>query len=360
MAHPGFPIDAVEIREVRLPLRRPYRSGTSSLDDRHLLVLAVRSGDSLGWGECGPVPGYSVETIEDCRTALRDSARRLTAGGTGDETAPACVRFAVGSALADLRGHRDDVPCWRMIGGTDPAVAVGAVIGIDPDGDDLVAVAAALAAEGYRRIKLKVTPGRCWERTRLLRNTLPDMDLAVDANGSFLPDEDAELRRLDGLGLRFIEQPYPARSGRLTAELAADLETPVCLDESIADLRDAAVAVDGGLRWVFNVKPGRVGGIETAALITAMAAAAGIPVWTGGMLESGIGKAAALAVATLRGMTMAAELGPSSRHFETDLTTWRMENGILRAPDRPGLGIEVDMEVLHRFTITAETIGEGF
>jgi O-succinylbenzoate synthase len=360
MTHPEFPIDGVEIREVRLPLRRSYRSASTSLNERHLLVVALHSGSAVGWGECGPVPGYSAETIEECRAGLLRAARHLTAGGAGDETTPATVRFALGSAVADVRGQLQGRPCWQTIGGADPGVEIGAVIGIDPEGEELVVAAEALAAEGYRRIKLKVAPGRCLDRTRLLRTTLPDSDLAVDANGSFLPDDDAELRGIDDLGLLFIEQPYPARAGRMASELAAEVATPICLDESIADLRDAAVAANSGLGWVLNVKLARVGGIETATLITAMATAAGLGVWTGGMLESGIGKAAALAVATLPGMTMAAELGPSRRHFETDLVTWRMDEGRLRAPDRPGLGIEIDVEALDRFTTAVETVGAGF
>lgn len=353
-------IDAVVVREVRIPLRRAYRTHSTALGDRRLLLVAVRAGDLIGWGECGPVPGYSTETLDDCRPALRGAARRLLAGETVDPSAPPSVRFAIDSALADLRGRREGVPCWSALGGVAPTVEIGAVLGLDRDGDDLADAARRLEAAGYRRLKLKVAPGRCEDRTRRVREALPDRVLAVDANGSFMPDDDAELRRIDDLGLAFIEQPYPAGAGRLAVDLASMLATPVCLDESISDLRHVAAAIDEGVPWVFNIKPARLGGIEAAVLATAMAASSAIPVWCGSMLESGVGKAAALAAATLPGMAMASELSPSDRHFDTDLVEWVMESGAMRPPDAPGLGIEIDQEALGRFTHGTERFGDGF
>jgi O-succinylbenzoate synthase len=359
-APPPLEIDAVEIREVGLPLRRAHRSGSSSLDERRLLLIALRSGNVIGRGECGPIPGYSMETLGDCKIALDSLARRLVDGLPPGHAAPPTARFAVDAALADLRGNADGSASWRTIGGATPEVAVGAVIGLDADGAGLVEAATTLAAAGYQRVKLKVAPNRCRERARALRGALPDTDLAVDANGTFAPGEDDELRAIDDLGLAFIEQPHPPQEADATAALASHLTTPVCLDESIIDLQAAAVAISMGIPWVFNVKPARVGGLGVAALITSMAAAAGIEVWCGGMLESGVGKAAALAVATLRGMTMPADLGPSVRHFETDLMEWSMDEGTICVTESPGLGIEIDGEALERFTVGIESIGEGF
>lgn len=353
MTSPTPPADALLVEAV-LPLRRPHRSGASEVRDHRVLLLRLTARGAEGWGECGPIPGYSRETLEECRAWLRSS---LAAGGAAAGGGPPSARHALEAARADLAAAAAGRPLWRHLGGSRPRVAVGAVLGLGIALPGLPAAAEALAAEGYRRIKLKVAPGRSVDRVRAVRDALPHHDLAVDANGKFDPADPAEAAALDRFGLSFIEQPFAAGDLGAHARLAAAIDTPVCLDESIASPEDAVRALAAGAAGALNLKPARMGGLAAAAAAHDVAVAAGVPVWCGGMLESGVGKAAALALASLPGMTLPADLPPSSRHYADDLTAvpWLMVDGHLALPEVPGAGAAPDPAALERHTVSVES-----
>jgi len=227
-------------------------------------------------------------------------------------------------------------------------------------GADLPAAAASLAADGYRRIKLKIIPGAARDRIAAVRRALPDHDLAVDANGSFDPGAPSAPTFLDEFGLSFIEQPFPASAIAAHAALAEAIDTPICLDESITDVEAAVDVLQAGAASVLNIKPARVGGLAAAVAIHDSAVEYGAGLWCGGMLETGIGKAAALAVASLPGMSLPAELPPSRRHFEKDLIdpAWEMSDGFITLPSGAGSGAHPDMDAIERHTISMTRFGD--
>jgi len=356
------PVSGAEIIEVALPLRRPYRSGTTSIEERALLLVRMRSDGLEGWGECGPIPGYTPETLDDCRGWLTTCLAEMIEGRSPAPGAgPASARFAVEAALADLTAQHSGIPLWQSLGATGDPIPVGAVIGLAATLEELPRLAEGLAAEGYRRIKLKIDADRGPERVAAVRAALPHHDLAVDANGTLDPSEPSSASRFEGFDLSFIEQPFPADALAAHARFTARGSIPVCLDESITGIDAAAQVIEAEAATVINVKPARVGGLADAVAIHDLAVAAGLGAWCGGMLESGIGKAAALAVAGLPGMTLPADLPPSSRHFRLDISepSWEMEAGAISLPDRPGAGAVPDPDAIALLTRAVTGFGDA-
>lgn len=351
---------SIEIREVSLPLQRPYRSGSTSIAARSMLLLRIGAGGLSGWGECAPMPGYSEESLEACRRWLCRLAESMIGTSPPPGAGPAAARFAAETAGADLEARRLAQPLWLRLGADRDRVEVGAVIGADVADGDLPGVAEGLAADGYRRIKLKVTPDTALKRAAALRRALPDHDLAVDANGSFDPGDPLLPLRLDALGLSFIEQPFPAAAWRAHTVLSARAETPICLDESIDGVPAVNRALDSGAASIINVKPARLGGLAAAREVHDAARDRGAPVWCGGMVEGGVGKAAALTVAALPGMALPADLPPSRRHFAEDLVIppWEMSDGCLHLRPGPGLGAVPDPVLLDRHTVGLARFGD--
>jgi len=352
---------AADVIEVSLPLLRPYRSGTTAITEREILLVRLAGDGFEGWGECAPVPGYSRETLEDCRSWLHTEAARLTGRAPSEPSpAPASAAFAVEAAIADLAARRAGSPLWQHLGGSRERIEMGAVIGLAIATADLAAEAESLAADGYRRIKLKMTPGEGRGRIAEVRRALPDHELAVDANGTFDPSDPLAPGFLDEFGLSFIEQPFPANAIEAHASLAEAIATPICLDESITGVETAIGALERGAASVLNIKPARVGGLQVAIAIHDAAAEQGIALWCGGMLESGIGKAAALAVASLPGMGLPADLPPSRRHYREDLIDppWEMHDGAITLPPGAGSGAHPDRESIERHTISISRFGD--
>jgi O-succinylbenzoate synthase len=349
----------IEVIGVAVPLRRPYVTGTTRIKLRESLLLQMIGEHGVGWGECAPVPGYSPESLAECRSWLTTAATSLL-DGTAPPQGPATARAALDAGLHDLAAQADDMPLWRSLGGVRDQIPVGGVLGLDQSPTDAVASAEQLAETGYRRIKLKVERDRGFDAIAAVRKALPHHDLAVDANGTFDAGHLAAVVALDDLGLSFIEQPFAADDLEAHAALAAAVATPVCLDESIVDLSSAERAVEAGAAGVINIKPARVGGLREAVAIHDLAVAAGIPVWCGGMIESGFGKASALAVASLPGMVLPADLPPSDRHFASDLVAspWTMTDGLISLSEAPGAGIEPDWDQIDAFTTSVTRFGD--
>ncbi len=350
-------VRAVELVRASLPLRAPFRTAWGELADRDVvLVRVVTAGDVEGWGECAalPVAGYAAETTATAWADLRDRlVPALLDPRSGPAPAGPMAAAALDTALLDAACRSWGVPLAARLGGCRDRVASGAVIGVTGDVAAVVAAAKSAVTAGQHRVKLKVAPGWDVEPLTAVRRALGEhVVLGADANGSYEPSDAAvRLGALDGLGLAMVEQPLaPAAGLGALAELAAAIGTPVCLDESITGEVEVAEAGRLGACRVVNVKPGRVGGLVAARGVAGAAARAGMAVFVGGMLETGIGRAAALALATVPECNLPADLGPSSRYFAEDLTEpFELGgDGCLAVPAGPGLGVTPRPDVLRR------------
>jgi O-succinylbenzoate synthase len=367
----------VTLRDIRLQLKEPFRISSGVTTDRHILLLELHDADgTTAWGECvaDETPNYSPETIETCRLAIRSwlapaVVRRrfgsaaevrgaLEPGVRGHRMAKAAIEMAMWALEAEQRA----LPLAELLGGTRSAIPVGISLGIERSAEALVGKATAAREQGYRRVKLKIMPGADVDYVAAVRRAVgPDLALSVDANAAYLPADGDHLARLDAFGLVMIEQPFEPEDLRRHAELQRRLQTPICLDESITSPARAEDAAALGSARIVNIKPGRVGGFQAAREIHDICAARGIPVWCGGMLESGIGRAHNVALASLPHFSLASDLSPSARYWERDVVTpeWTMSaDGLVTVPrDRPGLGVTVDRHRLDRLTTRVEEIG---
>ncbi|WP_426572581.1 enolase C-terminal domain-like protein [Aquihabitans sp. McL0605] len=348
MSGRGAPaLEAVELWRVQLPLQHAHRAAHGREDLRDLILVSVRFDDGVvGWGECSTLirPTYTSEHTAGAWLVLRDElAPALLAGRPLDVVGHPLATASIVTALTDAVLRRAERPLAVELAatlGANPLVAVPqcAVIGRRDRIDDLVAAVDERIEARASMVKLKVTPsGDDLAAVGAVRQAWPDLEIAVDFNGT--ADLDS-LRRLEHVHLAYVEQPAPAEALVESAHLAQKCGTPIALDESITSLGalDAAVALAAGS--IINVKPGRCGGPHAAAAMVAHARNAGLDVFVGGMLESGVGRAAALAVAALPGCTLPTDLGPSHAYFDLDVTEPLETNasGRMITPDGPGIG----------------------
>lgn len=327
-ARPALPevaVAGVDVVRLRLPLARPFvtASGVEEVKEA-LLVRAVGADGTEGWGECPALsaPTYTAEWVDGAEAVLRRflvpaAVAGRPSGVVGHPMAAAAVQAAV--LHLRLAAGGTTLPAW--LGGVRDRVPCGVAVGIAGSIDELVAEVAGHVATGYRRVKLKVGPGWDVEPVRAVRATWPTLPLGVDANGAYRRhDLDGTLAALDRCGLREIEQPLPADDLVGLAEVAAALETPVCLDESITSALTLETALALGAADRVNLKPARVGGVDEALRVHDLARERGVPLWVGGMLETGVGKAVNVALAALPGVTEPGDLPASSRWFAADVT----------------------------------------
>jgi O-succinylbenzoate synthase len=366
----------VTLRDIRLQLKEPFRISSGVTSDRHILLVELHDADgTTAWGECvaDDAPNYSPETIETCRLAIRSwlapavmhrrfgSAAEVRAalepGVRGHRMAKAAIEMAMWALDAEQRG----VPLAELLGGTRREIPVGISLGIQSSAEALAAKALAARDQGYQRIKLKIMPGADVSYVAAVRRAVgPDLALSVDANAAYAPADADHLARLDAYALAMIEQPLDPDDLRRHADLQRRLQTPICLDESITSPARAEDAVALGSARIVNIKPGRVGGFQAAREIHDICAAHGIPVWCGGMLESGIGRAHNVALASLSNFSLPGDLSPSARYWARDIVTpeWTMRpDGTVVVPrDRPGLGVTVERHRLDRLTTRVEDL----
>lgn len=363
LAETGARLQHVDLLRVRMPLVTPFRTAKSWTSTKEALLVHVVTADGIeGWGECSAQaePTYLAETVDTARIVLRDHlVPRVLAGRSLDEVrGNTAARAAVECALLDafLRADGRSLAAW--LGGTSATVPAGVALGIAESPDALRQRAASYAAQGYGRIKLKIAPGHDVDGVRAVRAEVgDDVALQVDANGSYAPDDAAKLAALDDLGVQCIEQPLPADEVRAHALLARELATPICLDESITSAAVAADAIDAGACSVVSVKAARVGGLQEARRIHDRCRDAGVPVVAGGMLETGIGRAALVAMASMPNFTIPGDVAASDHYFVDDVTEpFVVEDGRLRVPTGPGLGVVVRDPVVARFTVARERI----
>ncbi len=358
------------LREIGLRLREPFRTSTGAWDQRRILLVEVGDEDgATGWGECvaEESPLYGPETVDTAWLAITAWIAPLVLSRefTGpEEVGPALeaafrghhmAKAAVEMACWDLAAEQEGIPLAELLEGTRAEVATGISLGLQSSPAQLAEKATEAAAAGYRRIKLKIAPGADVEFAAAVQGALgEEVPVSVDGNGAYSLGDLEVLRRLDAMQLAMIEQPLAAGDLVRHAELQRRLSTPLCLDESITGADRAEDMITLGSGRIINVKPGRVGGHGAARAVHDVAAGAGVPVWCGGMLESGVGRAHNVALASLPNFRLPGDLSPSARYWERDIVhpEWTMSAGMVTVPrDRPGLGVEIDEEMVEELTV---------
>ncbi len=366
-------IDAVLLHPLSMPLVSPFETSFGRATHRSCILVEVRSEGLVGWGECpaDADPGYSYETVGTAMHILRDFIVPAVAGRSID--GPAAYREAVawirGHAMAksglemalwDLQGQRERRSLREMLGGMRTRVEVGVSVGLQDSPEALVDRVGAYLADGYQRVKLKIKPGRDAGEVAAVRAAYPDLRLQVDANSAYsLEHPDPRYRGdallpLEDFNLLLIEQPLAEDDLWDHHLLQARFETPLCLDESITSPRDARQALEMGACRVINIKEGRVGGLLNALEIHDLCLAQRIPVWCGGMLETGVGRAANLALASLVNFHLPGDISATDRYYARDITVERFSlnpDSTIDVPAAPGLGVTVDREALKDYRI---------
>ena len=359
-------LTAAELLQVRMPLVAPFETSFGVQQVRDVLLVRVELDGQQGWGECVtlPDPLYSPEFNDAAATAMRRFLVPALA------QVPALTAPNVAVALARYKGHRMAKAALEMavldaglraagmsladyLGAVHDRVPSGVSVGIQPSVAALLDVVAGYLDAGYLRIKLKIRPGWDVEPVRAVRERFGDIPLQVDANTAYTLADAGHLAKLDEFGLLLIEQPLADEDLTGHADLARRLRTPVCLDESVTSAKVAADAIRLGATTVVNVKAGRVGGYLEARRVHDVCAANGVPVWCGGMLETGIGRAANMALAALPGFTLPGDTSASDRFYRRDIVTepFVLRDGHIAVPTGPGLGVQVDDDVLASATV---------
>lgn len=365
-------IDRVETRLIRLPLNEPFETSFGSIDSRLIFLVSVSAGGVTGWGEvvAAEKPLYSYETtgtalhvvreflapamVSRPLSSLEDLAKRF-APFRGHNMAKAGLELAFVDLVARLR----DRPISGLIGGTRAEIPVGVSLGIQPTIEELLARVERYLSLGYQRIKLKIKHGWDIDVVSQVREAFPDILLSVDANSAYTLSETEHLKELDRFGLLMIEQPLQHDDLLDHAALQSELKTAICLDESITSIRQTEMALRMRSCRMVNIKIGRVGGYSQALGIHDLCYANDIPVWCGGMLESGIGRAHNIALASLPGFTLPGDVSASSRYFARDVIVPAVtvsSAGTVEVPRGAGLGFEVDIDFIEDLTESSESI----
>jgi O-succinylbenzoate synthase len=352
---------AVELFRIRLPLIQPFRTARGTTTHKVALLVHVISDDASGWGEVGAetTPTYAPDTLDTARLVLRDELiPRVFAGAPLDDVrGHHAARAALTTALLDARLRAEGVSLAAHLGATRAHVPAGVAIG-RAERDRVVASAAAYVELGYRSLKLKIEPGHDVGVVAAVRAEVgPDVTLQIDANGSYTLADADRLTALDPLNIACFEQALAPDALVDHARLAAKLQTPLGLDETITSTRIAADALDLNACEIISIKTGLVGGLDAARATHDVCVEAGAAARAGGMLETGIGRAALLALASLPGFTMTGDVSASSRYFAHDLTEpFELEGGRLAVPTGPGIGVSPLPEMLARATIAYEVL----
>jgi O-succinylbenzoate synthase len=369
-------ISSIVLREIRLSLRRPFRISSGVQHERRVFLLELRDASgTTGWSECVAQerPNYGPETVDTAWWAVREwlaprvlgrelegpgaVAPVLEEGVRGHRMAKAAVEMGAWALDARRRG----VSLSERLGGTRARVETGISLGIQDDSEALGGRVAAAREEGYRRIKVKIKPGADLEYVAAAREAAGEgTPLMADANAAYRPEDAERLARLDRYGLLMLEQPLDHDDLLRHARLQRRLETPICLDESVTGPDRAEDMIELGAGRIVNVKPGRVGGFSAARAIHDLCRDAGLAVWCGGMLESGVGRAHNVALASLPGFTLPGDLSASRRYWEEDVVEpeWTVDGeSMVRVPrDRPGIGVDVRRDRVEELTVRTEEL----
>ncbi len=364
-------IESVTLREIRMPLVAFFETSFGRTEERRILLLEARAEGRSGWSEvtCGETPFYSHETTDTAAHILLDFALPMVLGqNLQARDVPqklrlirghAMARAAVENALWAIEAERAGQPLWQTLGGTRAEIPCGVSIGIKNRPADLLEAIARELAAGYQRIKIKIKPGWDVEILEQVRGRFPDIALMGDANSAYTLHDLAHLRRFDDFHLMMLEQPLWDDDIYFHAQLQREIQTPICLDESIHSARDARQAIEIGACRIINIKLGRVGGYGMAREIEALTRQAGVPVWCGGMLESGIGRAHNIAMSTLENFSLPGDVSASQRYWKEDIIEPAVTvtpRGTIIAPTMPGLGFGVKRELIQKLTVWEKTL----
>ncbi len=365
-------LHAVELRRIKLSLVAPFETSFGVQTERDILLLHALTDEREGWGECvaGEEPTYSSEYVEGAQAVLishliprlldRDisaaDVARILRPVHGHNMAKAALEMAVLDAELRARGES----FAKFFGATREAVDCGVSVGIHRSIAELLETVGAYLEQGYRRIKLKIKPGWDVEPVSAVRERFGDVPLQVDANTAYTLADAEHLAALDPFKLLLIEQPLPEEEVLAHAKLARLVGTPICLDESITSAQAASDAIELGACRIINVKPGRVGGYLEGRKIHDLCAERGIPVWMGGMLETGLGRAGNVAMAAMPNFTLPGDTSASDRYYHRDITEpFVLDEGRLAVPRGPGLGVTPDGEYLDSITFWKGTVGRA-
>lgn len=370
-------LERVELRRIAMPLVAPFRTSFGSQTERDVLLVRVelRGADDVvveGWGECTAMsePAYSSEYVEGAHHVIANHLLPcLFAAGPIEaaDVAPAMshlhghpmAKAALEMAVLDAQLRASKQSFAAFLGADRAQIPVGVSVGIHDSIDELLATVQSYVDDGYVRIKLKIEPGSDIEQVAAVRDLIgPDKPLQVDANTAYHRTDGAHLKRLDDYNMLLIEQPLAEEDIVGHARLADEVGTPICLDESLLSAAGTADAIELGACEIANIKPGRVGGYMEAVRIHDLCVAKGVPVWCGGMLETGIGRAANAGLAALPGFTLPGDISASTRFFAQDIVTdpITLDNGHVSVPTTSGLGFEIDTTFLQSVTTRTELI----
>jgi O-succinylbenzoate synthase len=360
-------IERIEMRHVKLVLVSPFVTSMGTEYDEEHIIVRVDADGVTGWGEsvAEGTPFYSYETVPTAWHILNDflipsvlgkdlaSVDEAIAGYAkvrGHMMAKAGLEAALWDAFAKTKG----ISLSNMIGGTRKKIDVGVSIGIQDSVAGLIKKVEGYIAEGYKRIKIKIAPGLDMQFVEALRKEFPNLLLQVDANSAYTLDDIDLFKKMDHYNLSLIEQPLGYEDIYDHSKMQRELKTPICLDESIHSLDDTRAAIELDSCRIINIKPGRVGGFTESKLIHDYCASMNIPVWCGGMLESGIGRAGNVALASLPNFTLPGDISASKRYYKTDIVDPEFvvnPDGTMDVPTKPGIGVEVNMRELDKVTV---------
>jgi len=362
-------IDRIDLHHLCMELRSPFETSFGRIHTRSCILIEAYSEGLVGYGECvaDREPGYSYETVDTAWHILRDflvpsllgqevnaieDLARFTAPVRGHPMAKAGLEMA----FWDLLGKYEGRSLSQLLGGVRSRVEVGVSIGLQASPHELVKVVAGYLEQGYQRVKIKIKPGRDVDDARAVRHAYPDLRLQVDANSAYSLEDAQALQPLDDLELLLIEQPLAEDDLYDHSLLQARFATPICLDESILSPRHARQAIQMAACRIINIKPGRVGGLANAVAIHDLCRAQGVPVWCGGMLETGVGRASNLALASLPGFLLPGDISASDRYYKEDITHQRFSlnsDSTIDVPTDPGLGVTIDRHALERAALAS-------
>jgi O-succinylbenzoate synthase len=367
-------IDAIILRELHLPLVRPFETSFGVTRNRRILLAEIRSEGLTGWGECtaGERPFFSGESTDSAWAAIVNELGPMLAAETPDHggDCPRIFKQVRGNRMAkatlenaiwDLEAQREGISLSRLLGGVREIIPCGVSLGIQATIPELLANIEKELAAGYQRIKLKCKPGWDVEVFEKVRNRWPGITLSCDANSAYKLKDADHLVTFDAFDLLMIEQPLWHDDFYYHSMLQKRLDTPICLDESIRNRRDALAAIEMESCKIINIKLGRVGGFSEAIAVHNAAQERGIPVWCGGMLESGIGRSHNIALSTLENFTLPGDVSASARYWREDIVEPEitvLPTGEIMIPTTPGRGYEVRTELVERLTVRSETIRE--
>ena len=366
-------ITSIELREIRLPLIHFFETSFGRTTERRIILVRVVDRDGAdGWGECtaGEGPFYSDEWVETAWPTLKDFLAPMVVNREVEGAAHIydlmkrvrghrMAKAAIETACWDLEARLSDVPLWKYLGGVQTEIPCGVSIGIQNSPEELIEKIEQELSAGYQRIKIKIKRGWDLEIVRRVRGRFPEIRLMGDANSAYTLADVPLFKALDEFKLMMLEQPLAYDDIFDHAELQKQIQTPVCLDESIKTPADVIHAIDLGASKIINVKLGRVGGHAQAKRVEAIARERNIPVWCGGMLESGIGRAHNIAMATLAGFTLPGDVSASSRYWEEDIIEPPVTvtpNGMIVAPSNPGIGFEINRPRIDQLTVRSAQV----